>query len=325
MLIPILALIYAHYEFYDLQIKRYEIVSTDIPKEFDGKKVLFVSDFQFDTDKKFNEKMMRKVVNRINSEKKDIIVLGGDYTDTIKFIPRFYEEMQQIKEDLLSDEEKILELPASSLDDYYRRQLISMSNRMGATEYAGTDQEFLNRQIYVLYQLLDKPKFNPNNVYSELDKEFLIEELKKNQKEVVENFEKSKVEYFIKENYENSGIGKLQDDSIYKFDKDVVISDKLEDQAILPEMEKNVYLTGFPENIIEELAKNNLKLKRTPLLLENSDYHGYMFNEDNTVVFIGGKKPKYYYKDYKINVVKKPIEVSELLKTDSNYYVSDFF
>ena len=90
-------------------------------------------------------------------------------------------------------------------------------------------------------------------------------------------------------------------------------------------MEKNVYLTGFPENIIEELAKNNLKLKRTPLLLENSDYHGYMFNEDNTVVFIGGKKPKYYYKDYKINVVKKPIEVSELLKTDSNYYVSDFF
>ena len=238
---------------------------------------------------------------------------------------RFYEEMQQIKEDLLSDEEKILELPASSLEDYYRQQLTSMSGRMGATEYAGTDQEFLNRQIYVLYQLLDKPKFNPNNVYSELDKEFLIEELKKNRKEVVENFEKSKVEYFIKESYENSGIGKLQDDSIYKFDKDVVISDKLEDQAILPEMEKNVYLTGFPENIIEELAKNKLKLKRTPLLLENSDYHGYMFNEDNTVVFIGGKEPKYYYKDYKINVVKKPIEVLDLLKTDSNYYVSDFF
>ena len=97
LLIPILALIYAHYEFYDLQIKRYEIVSADIPKEFDGKKVLFVSDFQFDTDKKFNEKMMRKVVNRINSEKKDIIVLGGDYTDTIKFIPRFYEEIQKME------------------------------------------------------------------------------------------------------------------------------------------------------------------------------------------------------------------------------------
>ena len=238
---------------------------------------------------------------------------------------RFYDDIKKIEESQLSDEENLLEIPASSLDENQRQDLISMSSKLNLTQYLGTDQEFLNRQIYVLYQLLDKPKFNPNNVYSELDKEFLIEELKKNRKEVVENFEKSKVEYFIKESYENSGIGKLQDDSIYKFDKDVVISDKLEDQAILPEMEKNVYLTGFPENIIEELAKNKLKLKRTPLLLENSDYHGYMFNEDNTVVFIGGKEPKYYYKDYKINVVKKPIEVLDLLKTDSNYYVSDFF
>ena len=157
----------------------------------------------------------------------------------------------------------------------------------------------------------------------------ILKKIFKRKKENISNESKEdelvNVEFFIKESYENSGIGKLQDDSIYKFDKDVVISDKLEDQAILPEMEKNVYLTGFPENIIEELAKNKLKLKRTPLLLENSDYHGYMFNEDNTVVFIGGKEPKYYYKDYKINVVKKPIEVLDLLKTDSNYYVSDFF
>ena len=71
--------------------------------------------------------------------------------------------------------------------------------------------------------------------------------------------------------------------------------------------------------------KNKLKLKRSPLLLENDEYTGYTYNENNTVVFIGGKNPKYYYKDYKINVVKKPIAVLDLLKTNSNYYVSDFF
>ena len=42
-------------------------------------------------------------------------------------------------------------------------------------------------------------------------------------------------------------------------------------------------------------------------------------------MFVGGKKPKYYYNDYKINVVRKPIAVLDLLKTSSNYYVSDFF
>lgn len=51
----------------------------------------------------------------------------------------------------------------------------------------------------------------------------------------------------------------------------------------------NVYLTGFPNDIIEELAKNKLKLKRSPLLLENDEYTGYTYNENNTVVFIGGK------------------------------------
>ena len=94
---------------------------------------------------------------------------------------------------------------------------------------------------------------------------------------------------------------------------------------MLPELQRNVYLTGFPNDIIEELAKNKLKLKRSPLLLENDEYTGYTYNENNTVVFIGGKNPKYYYKDYKINVVKKPIAVLDLLKTNSNYYVSDFF
>ena len=238
---------------------------------------------------------------------------------------RFYQEMQDIKVDQLSEEEKILELPASSLDEYYRQQIIAISNGVNLTEYVGTDQEYLNRQIYVLYELLNKTDFNPSNVYSELDKEFLIEELKNNRKEVVENFEKSNVEFFIKETYENSGLNKFKDDSVYKFDKDILISDKLEDQAILPELQRNVYLTDFPSEIIEKLAKNQLKLKRTPLLLENSEYHGYTYNENNTVVFVGGKKPRYYYNDYKINVVRKPIAVLDLLKTSSNYYVSDFF
>ena len=97
LLIPVIALIYAHYEFYDLQVKNYEIVSADVPEEFDEKKILFVADFQFDTDKKFNEKMMRKVVEAVNRQEKDLIVLGGDYTNTVKFIPKFYEEMQRMK------------------------------------------------------------------------------------------------------------------------------------------------------------------------------------------------------------------------------------
>lgn len=237
----------------------------------------------------------------------------------------FYTDMQKLKTDELSEEEKILELPASSLEGEQISELMSLTGKLNLSQYLGTDQEYLNRQIYLLYELLGKKGYNGNNVYSELDKEFLIAELKENRKKIIKNFEQSDFEYFIKEDYSNIELNKYEDDSIYKFDKDVIISENIEDQAILPEIRRNVYLTGFPEDIVEELAKNRLKLKRTLLLIENSDYHGYTYNENNTVVFINGEKPLYYYSNYKIDVVKERIDVKNLLKTGSDYYVSDFF
>ena len=200
-----------------------------------------------------------------------------------------------------------------------------MSGKLNLTQYLGTDQEFLNRQIYILDQLLNKEGFDENNVYSELDKEFLISELKEKRKNIVENFRKSNFEYFVKESYKNIEFNKFEDDSVYTFDKDIVISEDIEDQAILPEIKENIYLTDFPKDILDKLATNKLKLKRRILLLENNEYQGYTHNEENTIIFINGKKPKYYYGDYKINVIKRKTDVLNLLKLNSNYYVSDFF
>ncbi len=238
---------------------------------------------------------------------------------------RFYDDIKKIEESQLSDEENLLEIPASSLDENQRQDLISMSSKLNLTQYVGTGQEFLNRQIYILKQLLNKEGFDGNNVYSELDKEFLITELKEKRKNIVENFRKSNFEYFIKESYKNIDFNKFEDDSIYTFDKDIVISENIEDQAILPEIKENIYLTDFPKDILNKLATNKLKLKRQILLIENNEYQGYTYNEENTVIFINGKKPKYYYGDYKINVIKRKTDVLNLLRLSSNYYVSDFF
>jgi hypothetical protein len=261
----------------------------------------------------YNE--FNRVLGKIDKNKKYSLLLEK----------RFYDDMQKIKTNEMSEEEKVLELPASSLDGYNIQELTLLSKGMNTSQYAGTDQEFLNRQVYVLYRLLDRKGFNPDNVYSELDKEFLVAELKEKRKDIVKNFETSKIEYFVKESYDNIDFKKFQDDSVYKFDRDIIISEKIEDQALLPEIKNNLYLVNFPSDIIKDLEKNKLKLKREILLLENNQFHGYTYNENNTVVFIGGKKAKYYYNDYKINVVLKKINILELLKTNSNYYVSDFF
>ncbi len=74
-----------------------------------------------------------------------------------------------------------------------------------------------------------------------------------------------------------------------------------------------------------KLRQNQIKLKRRILALENNQFHGYTYNENNIIIFINGKNPLYYYKDYKIDIIVEKINIKDLLNKDSNYYVSDFF
>ena len=68
----VIFLIDAHYEYRHIKIKTIEIKSKDIPKEFDGKRVLFVADFQYDTMTRFNRVQEKKAIELINAQKKDI-------------------------------------------------------------------------------------------------------------------------------------------------------------------------------------------------------------------------------------------------------------
>ncbi|WP_304180350.1 metallophosphoesterase, partial [Leptotrichia trevisanii] len=93
----VIFLIDAHYEYRHIKIKTIEIKSKDIPKEFDGKRVLFVADFQYDTMTRFNRVQEKKAIELINAQKKDMILLGGDYATWEKNIPKFYEDAKDIK------------------------------------------------------------------------------------------------------------------------------------------------------------------------------------------------------------------------------------
>ena len=93
----IIALIYAHYEYTQIKIKTVEIASKDIPEEFDGKTIIFAADFQLDTYARFNKKQSDRIINLINEQEKDLIILGGDYTNWTGKIPRFYKEMEKLK------------------------------------------------------------------------------------------------------------------------------------------------------------------------------------------------------------------------------------
>ena len=93
----IICLIYAHYEYTQLQVKKIVLESEDIPEEFDGKKVLFLADFQLDTWGRYNKKQMDRIIDLVNSQEKDIILVGGDYTNWTGKIDRFYNDLKRME------------------------------------------------------------------------------------------------------------------------------------------------------------------------------------------------------------------------------------
>lgn len=92
-------LIYGLIEPYFIQTKEITIVSNDIPANFDGKKIVFITDIHQSLF--FNEEMTANLVNRVNELNPDIILLGGDYvTDGSPDVTSCFLELSKLKASL---------------------------------------------------------------------------------------------------------------------------------------------------------------------------------------------------------------------------------
>lgn len=75
----ILCFIYAHFEYTNVKITE---INIDSPKlKGSAVRIMFITDFQFDTAKKLNEKALRKLVDKANRQEADLILLGGDFVN----------------------------------------------------------------------------------------------------------------------------------------------------------------------------------------------------------------------------------------------------
>lgn len=70
-----------------------------------------------------------------------------------------------------------------------------------------------------------------------------------------------------------------------------------------------------------KLRQNHIKLKRRILVLENNQFHGYTYNENNIIIFVSGENTIYYYKDYKIDINLERVNIKNLFFKNLNYYI----
>jgi uncharacterized protein len=87
---------YPFIEPYWLQNKTYLIVDQDIPPKFHNTKIIFLSDIHHGPF--FNISRVRNLVKRVNLQKPDIILLGGDYVfREDKYIIPVFNELKNLK------------------------------------------------------------------------------------------------------------------------------------------------------------------------------------------------------------------------------------
>lgn len=84
LIVSILFLYSLYIEPYNLIVNEYKIENKNIPKSFDGIKIVHFSDVHYGTT--VNNKYLNKIVDLINKQKPDIVVFTGDFFDKRKNI-----------------------------------------------------------------------------------------------------------------------------------------------------------------------------------------------------------------------------------------------
>lgn len=76
LLLIFFIMLFSLYQTNDVVLKKYDIQSSKIPKEFNKYKIIFVSDIHY---KELEEHKLEAVIKRINEREPDVVILGGDY------------------------------------------------------------------------------------------------------------------------------------------------------------------------------------------------------------------------------------------------------
>lgn len=77
------------------RIKHYSLGNESLPKEFCGYKIAFISDIHYPS--LFTHKKLGKVVNKLRNEQPDVLLLGGDYVTSDKYINELFDSLSVVK------------------------------------------------------------------------------------------------------------------------------------------------------------------------------------------------------------------------------------
>ncbi len=77
------------------RVKEYTVESVDLPAEFDGYRVAFLSDIHYPS--LFTTKRLGRMVNKLKSLDADLLLMGGDYVTVLDSLPSLFGALSVVK------------------------------------------------------------------------------------------------------------------------------------------------------------------------------------------------------------------------------------
>ena len=95
ILIMGVAVVYSFIEPYMIETKEVVIQSDQVPQNFDGKKIVFVTDIH--CSQFFSEERVQSLVDQVNALDPDMVLLGGDYvTDDTSYLEPCFSQLSKL-------------------------------------------------------------------------------------------------------------------------------------------------------------------------------------------------------------------------------------
>lgn len=245
------------------------------------------------------------------AEKKCFLLLSEECVDDLAIV----------KNGELTEKEKIFYAVASSLQESDKESIRNILNIEEKQNEKLTTQDYLNMQVKIMLKILGKEsEFESGKIYTELEKENIVNKIKSIRKMVESSLKKSKITIIvsIKDPY-----NEIRNEKEMFYKKDIRFYPKGSFSDRISKYEYPVYIQNINSEDAEKVFNREIKVKNKVVFVENTVYHGYKYEKGDFLFFRGGEKENYQYQEYKIdfNVKNKKLEI--ILTEEQKYGFSD--
>jgi hypothetical protein len=292
----------------------YEKVAFESEKIKPGKNIINLYSLQF--PESYFEKL--KYMEEFELVSKQLLL--EDKSLNLIVSSSMYDTLDSLKKGEVFPEEKVYLKTASDLNSDEMSE-IDKEIDVYVTDRGGSVQGYLNKQVYFWMVLNGKKgEFIGETLYTELDKQRLVEEVRKSRKEFSRVLNNAEMNLIIKK--KNLYAGKNPELTTSEL-SDILNPTDLPD-SILNE-ERAMYLQGVKDDDFHKIAEKEVSFNSPFLILDSEKFTGYLVVDENYIFFYGGSEVKSSYHRYDFEVKISEVTLKDLLEVEGGILLNELF